>query len=453
MDTPNNTKDAEGLEIVAVWLDKDGLIEPAAMLRRLATALRAPVAQPVSVPAAYISHNVLTAKDHFDRVPLTSLQPGVYKHTPLYLKPDADFERLRSILASEIECLIFEQHVLPALAVAEKALSDHTVPTVVDAAPIGYLPAYELERLNSGHDAILRSAKFGPSALDGDVPVFAVPSLTNHERIELYELREGAEPASVAQDAAGEPVARTAPFNNCQFRHCDLPGQCRAEGKCHHPVPGAWRGRGTAPAIPVADPLSKLFLEGGMYKTWLSETGEIMREHIPGTEMYVQKDAQRTDAEGLMDHAGPLLLNILWHHQGASSRIGQAVRALLGMGQHDHLSDVQVDEAKRVESILAARPASAKPVLSGDERIAKLEKALVYVAHSMHSEPQHMLAEGITLGDVSYVRVKVGDLDVSVQIPEAVARAMYASAHLTTEQKRVERSGIFEGAQGDGRES
>lgn len=41
--------------------------------------------------------------------------------------------------------------------------------------PIGYLPAYELGRLHSGHDASLRSAKFGPSALDGDVPVYLEP--------------------------------------------------------------------------------------------------------------------------------------------------------------------------------------------------------------------------------------------------------------------------------------
>ena len=38
--------------------------------------------------------------------------------------------------------------------------------------PVGYLPAYELSRLHSGHGAQLRSAKFGPSALDGDVPVY-----------------------------------------------------------------------------------------------------------------------------------------------------------------------------------------------------------------------------------------------------------------------------------------
>ena len=34
-----------------------------------------------------------------------------------------------------------------------------------------------------------------------------------------------------------EPVkAKQTPFNNCQFEICDLPGQCRGEGKCHHPA-------------------------------------------------------------------------------------------------------------------------------------------------------------------------------------------------------------------------
>jgi hypothetical protein len=28
------------------------------------------------------------------------------------------------------------------------------------------------------------------------------------------------------------------PFENCQFRECDLPGQCREEGACHHPTAG-----------------------------------------------------------------------------------------------------------------------------------------------------------------------------------------------------------------------
>jgi len=73
------------------------------------------------------------------------------------------------------------------------------------------------------------------------------------------------------------------------------------------------------------------------------------------------------------------------------------------------------------------------------ERLRQLEHALVYVSHSMHSEPQYMLAEGITLGDVSFVRVKIADIDVSVEIPESVARAMYNAAMQTTARKADER--------------
>lgn len=28
---------------------------------------------------------------------------------------------------------------------------------------------------------------------------------------------------------------KTPPFDNCRFKFCDLPGQCKGEGKCHHP--------------------------------------------------------------------------------------------------------------------------------------------------------------------------------------------------------------------------
>ncbi|WP_321820748.1 MULTISPECIES: hypothetical protein [unclassified Burkholderia] len=34
----------------------------------------------------------------------------------------------------------------------------------------------------------------------------------------------------------GQIVPRAPPFQNCQFRVCDLPGQCRSEGACHHPA-------------------------------------------------------------------------------------------------------------------------------------------------------------------------------------------------------------------------
>ncbi len=50
------------------------------------------------------------------------------------------------------------------------------------------------------------------------------------------------------------------------------------------------------------------------------------------------------------------LLFALWHHQGGSSKIGQPIRAALGIGVHDHLSPEQLDIAKRVQSAIAVQP-------------------------------------------------------------------------------------------------
>ena len=57
-----------------------------------------------------------------------------------------------------------------------------------DGEPVGYLPAYELDRLQNGHDGRLRSAKFGSSALDGDIALYtATPDQS--ERIAELEAR------------------------------------------------------------------------------------------------------------------------------------------------------------------------------------------------------------------------------------------------------------------------
>lgn len=40
------------------------------------------------------------------------------------------------------------------------------------------------------------------------------------------------------------------------------------------------------------------------------------------------------------------LLWTLWHHQGGSSHIGQPIRKLLGIGQHDRMTDEQIEQAK-----------------------------------------------------------------------------------------------------------
>lgn len=49
-----------------------------------------------------------------------------------------------------------------------------------------------------------------------------------------------------------------------------------------------------------------------------------------------------------------LLLNVLWHHQGGSSPVGQPIRSLLGMHQFSRMTDDDVSEAKRVEALLNA---------------------------------------------------------------------------------------------------
>lgn len=69
--------------------------------------------------------------------------------------------------------------------------------------PVGYLPAYELSRLHSGHGAQLRSAKFGPSALDGDVPVYLESSA-----LALVQALIGAQRAINSMKAEAETAAQ-----------------------------------------------------------------------------------------------------------------------------------------------------------------------------------------------------------------------------------------------------
>lgn len=54
---------------------------------------------------------------------------------------------------------------------------------------------------------------------------------------------------------------------------------------------------------------------------------------------------------------------VLWHHQGGSSKIGQPIRAMLGLGQHDHMTGDQYFAAKRVAEKLAVDRAHAWPEL------------------------------------------------------------------------------------------
>ncbi len=58
----------------------------------------------------------------------------------------------------------------------------------------------------------------------------------------------------------------------------------------------------------------------------------------------------------LTDISRDALCWILWHHQGGNSKIGQAVRFSLGMGQHERMSDAQVAAAKRWDPVSAECP-------------------------------------------------------------------------------------------------
>lgn len=99
-------------------------------------------------------------------------------------------------------------------ALAEEALQRFTdVNQEIEAAlaepvqaPVGYLPAYELDRLQSGHDGRLRSAKFGASVLDGDVAVYTSPPQRKPPTNQCGETCERAKLCAVCARGLAEPV-------------------------------------------------------------------------------------------------------------------------------------------------------------------------------------------------------------------------------------------------------
>lgn len=83
--------------------------------------------------------------------------------------------------------------------------------------PIGYLPKYELGRLQSGHDANLRSAKFGPSDLDGDLPVYIAPTFADAQPAQKKCAKQMRE--------AGKPSPRTC--QTCGLGPCSIAQQAQ----------------------------------------------------------------------------------------------------------------------------------------------------------------------------------------------------------------------------------
>ena len=56
---------------------------------------------------------------------------------------------------------------------------------------------------------------------------------------------------------------------------------------------------------------------------------------------------EAVEVHGLqLDQMEDALLWVLYHHQGGSSHIGQPIRKLLGIGQHDHMTPDQIERGK-----------------------------------------------------------------------------------------------------------
>lgn len=75
----------------------------------------------------------------------------------------------------------------------------------------------------------------------------------------------------------------------------------------------------------------------------------------------------------LSRHSRAMLLNVLWHHQGGSSAVGQSLRTILGVGRNDHLDAEQVSEAKWIDGLLANAVAPPAPHTNDAPREAAQE--------------------------------------------------------------------------------
>lgn len=87
------------------------------------------------------------------------------------------------------------------------------------------------------------------------------------------------------------------------------------------------------------------------------------------------------EPSGISDQTRALLLNVLWHHQGGSSVVGQPIRRMFGIGQYERLTDEQVSEAKRIEGLLAWQAApEQEPGAEPDEDVI----AAIIAEHAHH---------------------------------------------------------------------
>lgn len=62
-------------------------------------------------PDYWISYDVLSKKERIEKLPIQSLQPGIYKHTPLYLHPPRPADPDLLALVDELERLAIREHL------------------------------------------------------------------------------------------------------------------------------------------------------------------------------------------------------------------------------------------------------------------------------------------------------------------------------------------------------
>jgi hypothetical protein len=80
----------------------------------------------------------------------------------------------------------------------------------------------------------------------------------------------------------------------------------------------------------------------------------------------LRRTAQQELFQGdFTDTARCALLWVLWHHQGGSSGVGQAMRFALGKCEHDNLTEWDVEQAKKWETL---GPAGVPPSDGGQSK-------------------------------------------------------------------------------------
>lgn len=93
-------------------------------------------------------------------------------------------------------------------------------------------------------EAVAKEKRYNWLRENGDKGIYILQNWSHGDAKPILALAQGAEldsiidthlAAAIRQGSGGAGMAKT--FENCRFEECDLPGQCIAEGKCHHADP------------------------------------------------------------------------------------------------------------------------------------------------------------------------------------------------------------------------